>query len=127
VSAIDTWRLTNPSHYAEWEEYYNNNKDVYPDDCIKPQHCAVLVSKDYGFTWEILKRYRITPISNGFMSASNFINGECLANGINDLDDNLTNNHPIVISEHYKKKYTSNGIDISGDIFIRTNSSNYIN
>ncbi len=114
---LNNWINSNPTHLKEWRSYYNSMINLYPDDAIRPQHSAILLSKDFGESWEII--YRIK--SNGFQSAGYFFNGECSTtcqiDGVNKT---------IVITEG-KHKYVSSGIDCSGDVLIKLNSTNIIN
>lgn len=118
-----------PRHLAEWEKMYNNVKDYYPNDCIRPQHCAILCSKDDGETWQIVyKEERSSKTASGFPTTGYFRNGECLT-GITYTD--ITNNsvqfkNPIIISEG-PHKYTSSGIDVQNEIFAKTLHNTVIN
>jgi len=95
----------------------------YPDDAIIPTHYAILVSKNGGDKFEVLKKFSSTASGpDGFWTVGQFINGELLV-GYYTTDGGYKN--PIIISEG-KHKYVSGGCDLSGEIFVRTNSSNIV-
>lgn len=121
TAAIETWRTSDANPlYTQWLAYYNSMKDVYPDDAIIPTHYAILISRDGGKSFEILKRFE-SPQSgpDGFWTTGHFINGEVLTGRYISTQGYV---NPLVISEG-KHKYVSDGCDLSGEIFIRTNSS----
>lgn len=124
-SALETWKNTSGHNVSAWTKYYNSVIDKYHEDAVRPQHCAILVSRDGGARWEVLKKWSLTVNANngnnyidGFWTTGFFKNGECLTGR---MESNAFVN-PIVISEG-KHKYVSGGCDLDGEIFIRTNSS----
>ena len=121
-SAIKTWKNSvSDTVWKNWKNYHDSICDTYPDDSIIPTHYGILVSKDGGFTWEILKRFDVAqfPKAFGFWTTGYFRNGQCLTGVYNDNGYDK----PLVISE-CKHNYTEGGIDITGEIFSKTNTSN---
>lgn len=105
-----------------WKRYYDSCIDKYPDDAIRPQHYAILISRDGGIHWDVLHKWNTDSThASGFWTTGYFRNGECLT-GHKD-DSGWVN--PIVISEG-KHKYTADGIDLTGEIFVRTNTTPYV-
>ena len=124
--ALNSWKASSPAHLAEWEEYNEMTKDVFPDDAIRPQHCAILISKNDGETWEILYRPSLgTKGGVGFPIAGTFRNGECLVCVQKQEGNQVVIDAPIIISEGVHK-YTSNGISVEDRIFSKVVSSNNI-
>ena len=122
ASALQSWKDSSPEHLSQWEKYHNYTKDIYPNDCIRPQHFAILVSKDNGNTWEVAYREQVSSTSaNGIWCVGYFKNGECLCGRF--IEGQVKK--PLVISEG-KHKYSGNGVDLDGEIFIRTNTDSYI-
>lgn len=122
AAALQSWKDSSPEHLSQWEKYHNYTKDIYPDDCIRPQHFAILVSKDNGNTWEVAYREQVASTeANGIWCVGYFKNGECLCGRFIGRQVQK----PLVISEG-KHKYSGNGIDLDGEIFIRTNTDSYI-
>lgn len=127
--AINEWKThISQAQYDEWYNYYQSVIETYPDDAIRPQHCAILVSRDGGTHWEVLKSFTLGINSNtgntyidGFWTTGYFFNGECLTGRV----ANGTVTRPLVISEG-KHKYVSGGCDLDGEIFVRTNSSTVV-
>lgn len=120
TTTIEEWRtqVTNPQ-YQEWLKYHDSVVDEYPDDCIRPQHYSILVSRDGGRHWEVLKSFECSSeYANGFWTTGYFKNGECLTGRMENR--NVLN--PIIISEG-KHKYVSNGCNLDGEILVRTNTS----
>ena len=120
-AAIQAWRVSDANPvYTRWLDYYNSVKNSYPDDAIIPTHYAILVSRNGGDSFEILKQFESASSGpDGFWTTGQFINGEVLTGRY------TTNNsymNPIVISEG-KHKYVSGGCDLSGEIFAKTNMS----
>lgn len=76
MSVVTSWKATNPSKLSDWLKQYNKWKDIYPEDCIVPQHSAILVSRDGGHSWEVLAKLKHTKTYGGFYSASELKNGE---------------------------------------------------
>lgn len=118
--ALESWKESQePSVVSLWEDYNNTTKDFYPKDCIRPQHCSILISKDFGKTWEVL--YRVFTGSQnaaGFWTAGYFYNGECLTGFVGN-DQKFKK--PIIISEG-KHQYKNGNIDLSTEIFSKTNN-----
>lgn len=119
-----------PTYLTEWEEYNASVESKYPNDAIRPQHFSILISRDGGLHWEVLKAIPCdSRAAYGIWTIGEFKNGECLCgvytgNHINgSFVTGVTN--PIVISEG-KHKYVSTGCDLSGEIFVRTNSSSVV-
>lgn len=122
AAALQSWKDSSPAHLAQWEKYHNYTKDIYPDDCIRPQHFAILVSKDNGNTWEVAYHEQVaSTAANGIWCVGYFKNGECLCGRF--IGGQVQK--PLVISEG-KHKYSENGINLDGEIFIRTNTGSYI-
>lgn len=122
ASALQSWKDSSPVHLAKWEAYHNYTKDIYPDDSIRPQHFAILVSKDNGDSWEVAYREKVaSTAANGIWCVGYFKNGECLCGRF----INGQVQKPLIISEG-KHKCSENGIDLNGEIFIRTNTNTYI-
>lgn len=124
-SALNTWKSGSGHNVTSWTEYYNSIIDQYPNDAIRPQHCAILVSRDGGGCWDVLKKYELgintsnnTTYIDGFWTTGFFKNGECLTGRF----ENNAFVNPVVISEG-KHKYVSGGCDLEGEIFVRTNQS----
>lgn len=121
-SALQSWKDSSPAFLAKWEAYHNYTKDIYPDDSIRPQHFAILVSKDNGDSWEVAYREKVASTSaNGIWCVGYFKNGECLCGRF--VNEQVQK--PLIISEG-KHKYSENGVDLDGEIFIRTNTNTYI-
>ena len=127
TDALNAWIATNPSVYSGWKQYNNQTKDIYPEDCVRPQHFMIMMSRDDGLTWEIIYKEKATNnYSDGFWTAGYFRNGECLVGRVIASSSNTRDFvKPLVISEG-KHKYTSGGIDCEGDIFIVTNTNNFV-
>lgn len=122
AAALQSWKDSSPAHLTQWEKYHNYTKDIYPEDCIRPQHFAILVSKDNGNTWEVAYREKVaSTAANGIWCVGYFKNGECLCGRF--IGGQVQK--PLIISEG-KHKYSENGIDLNGEIFIRTNTDSYI-
>ena len=115
-SVLQNWIESVPSHLSEWQEYYESMLNVYPSDAIRPQHSAILISKDNGESWEVL--LRLSEQTSGALGT--FKNGECsftLAG---------TSHGAYVISEG-KHNYTEGGIDCTGEVLIKLNNTNIVN
>ena len=128
ASVLDTWLNGSGHDVVSWRKYYNSVINKYPEDAIRPQHCAILISRDGGIHWDVLIKYELTiKASNnttqidGFWTTGFFKNGECLTGRM----EAFTFMNPIIISEG-KHKYVSGGCDLNGEIFIRTNSSSIV-
>ena len=122
-SAITTWQNSVPAAtFDAWSNYRNSVLSEYPDDAIRPQHYAILVSRNGGGTWEVLRRWKCPSNgAYGFITTGQFLNGECITGLYNELG--FVN--PIIISEG-KHKYISGGCDLDGEIFVRTNASSTV-
>ena len=122
-SAITTWQNSVPAAtFDAWSNYRNSVLSEYPDDAIRPQHYAILVSRNGGNTWEVLRRWKCPSNgAYGFITTGQFLNGECITGLYNELG--FVN--PIIISEG-KHKYISGGCDLDGEIFVRTNASSTV-
>lgn len=121
---LQNWKDTQSANTVrDWQNYHDSVVNFYPEDAIRPQHCSILVSKDMGLTWEILHKEFVTSSqAAGHWTTGYFRNGECLT-GFLDKTRKFIN--PLIISEG-KHKFTSDGIDLDGDILIKTNTSNLI-
>lgn len=126
--AIAEWKThISQGQYDDWYQYYQDTVDDFPDDAIRPRHAAILVSRDGGKNWDVLTAFDlgVNPNGNnyidGFWTTGYFRNGECLTGKVS----NTTIVKPIIISEG-KHKYITGGCDLSGEIFVRTNSSNTV-
>lgn len=120
-AAIQTWRTSDANPvYSKWLAYHDSVKDIFPDDAIIPTHYAILVSRDGGKSFEVLKKFD-SPASgpDGFWTTGFATNGEILTGQYISTQGYA---YPVVISEG-KHKYVSGGCDLSGEIFIRTNPS----
>ncbi len=115
TSALDEWvNGSNQNTIAAWKEHNAFCSNYYPEDAIIPHHAAIMVSKDDGDTWEILRCEDVGKNgSGGFATVGYFRNGECLTGLISDNGRESGNIYvqPVVISE---------GESI-GEIFIKTN------
>lgn len=133
-SAPDVWEAIaewknhiSQAQYDDWYQYYQDTVDNFPDDAIRPRHAAILVSRDGGKHWEVLISFEIgvNPNGNnyidGFWTTGYFRNGECLTGKVS----NTTIVNPIIISEG-KHKYITGGCDLSGEIFVRTNTNSTV-
>ena len=111
---LNSWKESQTEGVVSmWENYYNTTKDFYLEDCVRPQHCSILISKDFGKTWDVL--YRVFTGSQnaaGFWTTGYFYNGECLT-GFMGNDKKFKN--PIIISEG-KHQYKNGDIDLSVEI-----------
>ena len=118
-----TLRFWNPYH--EWAEKY------YPEDARRPQNAVIMVSKDEGDTWEVFNKVKVSQNKAsicGYITVGYFRDGECLAGllrPINGTESGISFVQPVIISEG-KKKHTADGYDLSGEIFIKTNTSNIV-
>ena len=125
--ALQDWIDSSPANLALWEKTYAYTKDYYFDDCIRPQHCAILLSKDDGETWEIAyKVFTGSTAAFGFITTSYFRNGECVTGLLQRISSSNRFGNPIIISES-KHKYTSDGLDVSDDVYSKTLDNTIIN
>ena len=117
---ITAWLASeDATHKADWQAYYDSVIDIYPDDAIRPQHYSIIASRDGGMTWSPVKAFSCaSTAANGCWTTGFFINGECLTGRM----ENGTSIKPVIISEG-KHKYVSGGCDLSGEIFVRTNTN----
>lgn len=122
-TGINEWKTTvSTGVYNQWKAYYDSAIERYPEDAIRPSHYAILVSRNGGKNWEVLKRFEsVSTLANGFWTTGYFKNGECLTGR---YDGGVVN--PLVISEG-KHKYVSGGCDLDGEIFVRTNAETVVN
>jgi hypothetical protein len=136
TKSLEAWKAGDytsgvaPAHLAEWEAYNTSVKDKYPDDALRPQHFAILVSRNGGSIWEVLKAIPCdSRNAHGIWTIGQFHNGECLCgvytgNFVNgSFVTGVTN--PMVISEG-KHKYASGGCNLDGEIFVRTNANSIV-
>lgn len=136
TKSLEAWKAGDytsgvaPAHLAEWEAYNASVANKYPDDALRPQHFAILISRDGGLRWEVLKAIPCdSRAAYGIWTIGQFRNGECLC-GVytgkyvgSTFVTGVTN--PMVISEG-KHKYVSGGCDLDGEIFVRTNPSSIV-
>jgi hypothetical protein len=117
---ITAWLASEAATYkAKWQAYHDSVIDIYPDDSIRPQHYSIIASRDGGMTWSPVKVFSCaSTAANGCWTTGFFINGECLTGRM----ENGASIKPVVISEG-KHKYVSDGCDLSGEIFVRTNTN----
>lgn len=129
TSSLNAWKSSaSAANLAAWEKYNDWVSEHYTHDAIHPTRAAILVSKDNGESWEIIYTKDTNGgrgIGMGIFCVGYFRNGECLC-GI-AVEENGTKKftNPIVISEG-KHIFTQNGIDLSGDIYIKTNTEYYV-
>ena len=131
ASALASWKAdpnTDPLYLQWWTEYNEWASIYYPEDAIRPQHSVMMVSKDEGETWEVFKTIKCSQNYAsicGFITVGYFRDGECLIGcllPVTGTQDGKAFVQPFVISEG-KKKRTSSGFDLTGEIFIKTNTS----
>lgn len=93
---------------AIWERYHEWASKYYPDDAVRPIHAVIMVSKDEGETWEVIRYEKAN--SNyasicGFITTGYFRNGECLTGLLKSIDGTEKDKQfvcPIVVSEGVK-------------------------
>lgn len=119
-AAIQAWRVSDANPvYDRWKEYHDDMVDKFPEDAIIPTHYAILISRDGGRSFEVLKKYDSAESGpDGFWTTGQFINGEVLTGHYTTTGGYI---NPVVISEG-KHNYGADGCDLEGEIFIRTNS-----
>lgn len=124
TTTIEEWRATvTEGQYLNWKNYHDSVVDDYPTDAIRPQHYSILISRDGGESWEPLKRFScLSTGANGLWTTGYFKNGECLTGRMERNGGTITIMNPVVISEG-KHRYVSGGCDLSGEILVRTNTS----
>lgn len=108
-----------------WNAYHNWVDMYYNHDSIHPTNAAILVSKDNGESWEVIYKHdtkTATGVGMGIWCVGYFANGECLCSMSEDKNGIKTFINPVIIREG-KLKYSQEGIDLSGDIFIKTNDN----
>jgi hypothetical protein len=110
-----------------WRNYYDSMKDYYPGDAMRPTHFAILISRNYGKTWEVLYSGETGSINaDGIWTIGYFRNGECLCGHVRSTSSSSRDFvNPIIISEG-RHKYTNGKISVDGDIFAKTLSSTNI-
>jgi hypothetical protein len=122
-SALQDWLDSDPTNKAEWQAYNAFIAPRFPDDAIRPQHCAIFVSYDNGETWSIFKRFNVTSAGAfGFWTTGQFRNGECLTGYVGSSYAFVK---PLIITEG-KHKYGNSGLDLGGDIFVKLNTSSVV-
>ena len=112
-SILESWKNgtyssmeAKPQMLSQWQSYHDKVKGIYPEDCVRPQHFAILVSKDDGNTWEVAYREKVSSIAaNGIWCVGTFRNGECVCGR---FIDSLPQK-PLIISDG-KHCYNENGI-----------------
>lgn len=120
---IDTWHNNvGDEIYNNWLAYHDSVQVSFPSDCIRPQHYAILVSRNGGLSWDVLKLFSSSSeYANGCWTTGYFFNGECLTGRMVNHDMVA----PVVVSEG-RHKYIASGVDLDGEIFIRTNSNDIV-
>ena len=107
-----------------WEMYNEFVSSHYNHDAIHPTNAAILVSKDNGETWTIIYKFNTnsaTGIGAGFFCVGYFRNGECLCGLSAQIGNAISFVNPIIISEG-RHKFSENGMDLSGEIYNKTNN-----
>ena len=112
-SILESWKNgtyssmeSKPQFLSQWQSYHDKLKGIYPEDCVRPQHFAILVSRDDGNTWEVAYREKVSSTkANGIWCVGTFRNGECVCGR---FIDSLPKK-PLIISEG-KHCYNENGI-----------------
>lgn len=112
-SILESWKNgtynsmeAKPQMLSQWQSYHDKVKDIYPEDCVRPQHFAILVSRDDGNTWEVAYREKVPSTkANGIWCVGTFRNGECVCGR---FIDSLPQK-PLIISDG-KHCYNENGI-----------------
>lgn len=131
AAALEAWKTdanTNKKYLKEWEDYNEWASVYYPEDAIRPMHTVMMVSRDEGDTWEVFKTMECgqnNSLISGFMTVGYFRDGECLVGCCLPIENTTSDKEfvkPYIISEG-KKKRTSSGFDLTGEIFIKTNTS----
>lgn len=116
-AVLEAWKASvSGTQLGNWLEHHNFCEKYYPEDAIIPYHAAILVSKDNGDSWEILRYEDVgTNGNSGFATVGYFRHGECLCGLVTDGGRESGNVfiQPIVISEG----------NTTGEIFIKTNRS----
>ena len=112
---------------VNWTKNYNEIINTFPEDAIRPQHYGILISRDGGVTWDVLRYIKSDSLgADGYWCIGDFYNGEVLASAQvqRDLDGVITPTikPPTIISEG-KHRYVSGGCDLSGEIYSKTNTS----
>lgn len=116
-----------PEWLAIWELYHDWATKFYPKDAIRPTHSVIMVSKDEGETWEVIRYENCnTNFASicGFITTGYFRNGECLTGLLKSTEGTVNDKHfvcPIVISEGVKNS-SGDVYNLSGEIFIKTNA-----
>lgn len=127
ANALAAWKESaSASNVIAWEKYNEWVSKHYTHDAIHPTSAAILVSRDNGESWEIIYKKDTeygTGIGPGIFCVGYFKNGECLCGMASDVNGAKVFVNPVVVSEG-KHKFTPSGIDLSGEIFIKTNTNN---
>lgn len=114
----------------EWSDYNKWAEKYYPEDAIFPSHAVIMVSRDNGDSWEVIHYEDVNTgraSMAGYVTVGQFCEGEILIGRVKSVGTNPTSGEknfvkPLILSEG-KKKRTTNGFDLTGEIFIKTNSS----
>ena len=129
--ALEAWKTsssTSGDSLKKWTEYNKWASIYYPEDAIRPQNAVMMVSKDEGETWEVFKTIKCSQNYAsicGFITVGYFRDGECLVGCLMPIEGTTGGKafvQPFIVSEG-KKKRTASGFDLTGEIFIKTNSS----
>ena len=76
-SILKAWFASKPLYRYRWLSYFFKMRNKYFDDCVRPQHCFLLRSKDAGESWELVFKLKTTSKGpNGFWTTGYFRNGE---------------------------------------------------
>ena len=133
IDAYNEWVANAPANTLRWWNLYHEwALKYYPEDARRPQNAVIMVSKDEGETWEVFNKVKVgTNRASicGYITVGYFREGECLAGLLKPIDNTESGKafvEPVVISEG-KKKRTSDGYDLTGEIFIKLNTNNIIN
>ena len=133
AEALENWKtnVADPYYLKLWTEYNQWASKYYPEDAIRPQNSVIMVSRDEGDTWEVFKTVKVSSNKAsicGYITVGYFRDGECLVGLLKPIEGTESGKEfvePLIISEG-KKKRTSNGYDLDGEIFIKTNASTVI-
>lgn len=133
IDAYNEWVENAPAAILRfWDLYHEWALKYYPEDARRPQNVVIMVSKDEGETWEVFNKVKVSQNNAsicGYITVGYFRDGECLAGLLKPIDKTESGKafvEPVVISEG-KKKRTSDGYDLTGEIFIKLNTNNIIN
>lgn len=131
--ALESWieNDASPAQLRFWTRYHEWALKYYPEDAVRPQNAVIMVSRDEGETWEVFYKVKVSQNNSsicGFITVGYFRDGECLSGLLRPIEgttEGMAFVQPIIISEG-KKKRTSSGYDLTGEIFIKTNNSNIV-